>query len=279
MSLFTLNELMKLNAGRAVGAFNTINMEMTEAIFEAAEEENVPLIVMIYAPIFKKHGNSLVPMIKGMVRGIKVPVCLHLDHALRFDEVVQAIRMGFSSVMIDASALPIEENIKITKKVVDIAHACNVSVEAELGYVPTSSNNCGNKQFTKPEQAEKFAKETNVDALAIAVGNVHSGKIGGAKINNDLITEIRSKISCMLVLHGGTSLANGDIKNVVNAGINKINFFTELWRAYNTGLAGAINAAPEQLINSSKKGVKAVVKEKMRLVSCIKTTQKYNLEG
>lgn len=273
MSLLTLNELMEINAGKGVGAFNTINMEMTEAILEAAEEEKVPVIVMLYAPIFKRHGNALVPMIKGLVRDIKVPVCLHLDHALNFDEVVQAIRMGFSSVMIDASALPIADNIAATKKIVDIAHACNVSVEAELGCVPISGDNCSDKQHTDPEQAVQFVQETNVDALAIAVGNVHSGRAGCANINTDLIAEIRSKISCMLVFHGGTALAPGEIKDVVNAGVNKINFFTDLRRAYNIGLAGALRSDPEsteceQLINSAEKSVKAVVKEKMCLVSC-----------
>ncbi|MGI9860622.1 class II fructose-bisphosphate aldolase [Moorella naiadis] len=276
MDFVTMNDIVTQpgKQGWAVGSFITFNMEMTEAILEAATEEQSPVIMMLYLPFYLKLGKGLVPMIRALAEDIKVPVCLHLDHGQNLEQIVQAIKIGFSSVMIDGSVLPLEENIALTKKIAEVAHASGVSVEAELGHVPGGEQYLGQEkvgeQKTNPNIAARFVEETGVDALAIAVGNLQGGEVGSASIDLDCLAEIRRRVSCLLVLHGGTSLGSKEVERAVKAGIDKINYFTDLRRAYARSLLGTINgdpdnAEPEDLIFNAKEQVKKVIKGKMRV--------------
>jgi fructose-bisphosphate aldolase class II len=275
MALVTMTDVLKgSNRGWAVGSFITFNMEMTEAIFEAAEAEKSPVIIMIYLPYFEKHGQALVPMIHSLTENATVPVCLHLDHGQNIDQIMNAIKVGFTSVMIDASVLPLEENIALTKKVVELSHLLGVSVEAELGHVPGGEQFLGQEKVgemkTDPGIAARYVDETGVDALAIAVGNLQGGVTGTAHIDIDRIAQIRQKTSSLLVLHGGTALTDEEVQLAIKAGIDKINYFTNLRRAYTRGLMDVIkddpdNCEPIELMDHARGNVVEIIRQKMRL--------------
>ncbi|KLU59073.1 fructose-bisphosphate aldolase [Peptococcaceae bacterium CEB3] len=275
MPLVSLDQIVKTpGQGWAVGAFITFNMETTEAIFEAAEEERSPLVIMMYLPFFLRHGKGLVPMVKALAQDVTVPVCLHLDHGQSLEHLEQAIKMGFSSVMIDGSALPVGENITLTKKAVELAHSFGVSVEAELGHVPGGEQYLGQGQIgeqkSDPEVAGRFCQETGVDALAVAVGNLQGGKAGSARLDFNTLTAIRKSIPSLLVLHGGTALNPDEVRQALEIGVDKINYFTELRRAYSRGLLDGIagdpeTTEPEALMAKAELYVKNVVRERIRV--------------
>lgn len=219
----------------AVGSFNAANCQGVEAILAASEEKGTPVILSIAEVHFRYLDlEYFIPYVKNRICQCSVPVVLHLDHGLSFDTCIKAISMGFSSVMFDGSTLPIEENIEITKKLVEIAHVANVSVEAEIGHVGGGEGNLeegsevDRSKFTKPEDAVNFVEKTGVDALAIAVGTVHGPYKGTPEIDNELISKIRNSVSVPLVLHGGSGLSDDDFRNAVKSGISKVNFYTAM---------------------------------------------------
>jgi fructose-bisphosphate aldolase class II len=275
MAFVTMTDILKgSNRGWALGSFITFNMEMTEAIFEAAEAEKSPLIIMIYLPYFEQHGRALVPMIRSLAENATVPVCLHLDHGQNMEQIVHAIKAGFTSVMIDASVLPLEENIALARKAVEFSHLFGVSVEAELGHVPggeqfLEQEKIGEKK-TDPGLAARYVDETGIDALAIAVGNLQGGIAGSAHIDIDRIARIRQRTSCLLVLHGGTALTDEEVRLAIETGVDKINYFTNLRRAYSQGLLDVIKDDPDscepiELMDHARGNVVAIIRQKMRL--------------
>ena len=182
MPLVTMNEILKESIEKkyAVGAFDTMDHVLTEAILGAAEGKGKPVILMTVDRVFKQPNyKSFFKYLIDRCEGSSVPVALHLDHGPSFESVMMAIRYGCTSVMLDGSSLPIEENIALTKKVCEVAHACGISVEGEIGHVSGHEGNMldGNEPdesaYTKVEDAVRFAEETEVDALAIAIGTVH----------------------------------------------------------------------------------------------------------
>lgn len=235
MSLVTLNKVLKPLVGKksAVGSFNVTNHLLFEAILKAAEEKNKAVIISIAEVHFKYLDlKNFIPYLKNRIAASQVPVVLHLDHGLSFETVIKAIHWGFSSVMIDASALSLAENIKVTKKVVEAAQAAGVSVEAELGHVAGGEGNIkegtevDKKKYTKIEDAKYFVEKTGIDALAVAVGTVHGLYKGKPELDLARLEKIRDELSLPLVLHGGSGLTDQDFTNAVNSGINKINFYT-----------------------------------------------------
>lgn len=234
--LVSLTEILKETREKkyAVGAFNATDYLLAEAVIKAAEEDNVPVIMMVPTPTFRvKQAPNLLPFILDRARKASVPVCMHLDHGKEFEIVMQAIHNGCSSVMYDGSQLPIEENIANTKEIVKIAHACGVSVEAEIGHVPGSKNapvvgKPDESLYTKPEDAVRFVEETGVDALAISIGTVHGKFVGEPKLDFERLDTIRKMVSVPLVLHGGSGLSEEDFHKCIEKGISKINFFTGL---------------------------------------------------
>lgn len=237
MPLVSMKEMLEeaKAGGYAVGQFNINNLEFTQAILQAAEEENSPVILGVSEGAARYMGGfyTVVSMVEGLMAeyDITVPVAIHLDHGSSFEKCVEAMYAGFTSVMIDASHLPLEENIAITKKVVDVAHTLGVSVEAELGRIGGQEDDLviedAEAAYAIPSECEQLVKETNVDCFAPALGSVHGPYKGEPKLGFDRMEEISKLTGVPLVLHGGTGIPTKDIEKAISLGTAKINVNTE----------------------------------------------------
>lgn len=259
----------------AVGAFNVNNMEIVQAIIEAAEETNSPVILKASQGGLKYAGVEYIAELgKLAARNAKVPVAVHLDHGTDFDQVMLCIRHGFTSVMIDGSRFDLGKNIEVTKKVIEVAHAVGVSVEAELGKIGGTEDDITVDEreatFTDPEEAKRFVDETNVDYLAIAVGTAHGPYKGEPKIDFDRIKAIKEITNIPLVLHGSSGVPADSIKEAVSLGINKINIDTDLRIAFSNAVKEFIkenpeNIDPRKILGPAKEAMKEAIIEKMQL--------------
>ena len=218
--------------GRAVGSFNTPNLECLLAVLGAAEKLNVPVIIA-HAQCHEEVAplQKVGPVMVELAKRASVPVCVHLDHGEDFDYCKQAIALGFTSVMIDYSTLPYEDNVKGTAEVVAYAHARGVDVEAELGALPQREGGGESAAdptalYTKPELVPDFLARTGVDALAIAFGTAHGIYKATPVLNLDIIDEVRKKTDIPLVMHGGSGISHEVYRDVIRRGINKINYYT-----------------------------------------------------
>ena len=219
--------------GRAVGSFNTPNLECLLAVLGAAEKLNVPVIIA-HAQCHESVSpiQKIGPVMVELAKRASVPVCVHLDHGEDFDYCKQAIALGFTSVMIDYSTLPYEDNVKGTAEVVAYAHARGVDVEAELGALPSREGGTGETAadpaalYTKPELVPDFLSRTGVDALAIAFGTAHGIYKKTPVLNLDIIDEVRKVTDIPLVMHGGSGISHEVYRDVIRRGINKINYYT-----------------------------------------------------
>ena len=234
-----LTELFKENEGKgAVGAFNVHCFEMVPAMIQAAEELNVPIILQTSLGTAEYIGfEPLIAAVKALAEKSSVDVALHMDHCKSVEALKKAIDCGYSSVMYDGSSLPVEENVKNTKEVVAYAHAKNVSVEGEVGSIGGAEEGVvvakDAAMYTKPEDALYFANETGVDALAVSIGTTHGQYKSKAKINYELLSELKEKLGTTgLVLHGGTGVSEEDMRRCVREGMKKINVGTELNKSY-----------------------------------------------
>ncbi|MBX5326753.1 MAG: class II fructose-1,6-bisphosphate aldolase [Candidatus Bathyarchaeia archaeon] len=281
MKLFVTNAQLLQQAkkeGYAIGAFNANNMEIVQAIIETAEEERAPVILQASQGAIQYAGvDYIAAMVRVAAEKATVPVALHLDHGTSFEQNIECIRAGFSSVMFDGSKLPLQENIAITKRVCDVAHIVGVSVEGELGQIPKSGENVTREQLEKmmanPAEAEEFVKKTGVDALAIAVGNVHGMKTQEAQIDIARIEKIRKLTDIPLVLHGASGIPDESVKKAIKAGICKINIDTELRKAFVRGISTVLKENPNEIdprkiLGKAKAEMKEAVREKIRLFGC-----------
>lgn len=217
----------------AIGSFNTPNLECLLAVLDAAEELNVPVIIA-HAQCHEEVAplDKIGPVMVELAKRSKVKVCVHLDHGEDFDYCKRAIALGFTSVMIDYSTLPYEENAKGTKEVVDYAHQNGVEVEAELGALPQregggeSSVSDPSDLYTKPELVPDFLAKTGIDALAIAFGTAHGIYKTKPVLNMDIITKVRELTDLPLVMHGGSGISHEEYKEVIRRGIGKINYYS-----------------------------------------------------
>ena len=265
--------------GYAVGAFNVNNMEIIQAIIEAAEETNSPVILQASQGGIKYAGIEYIAALgKLAAENAKVPVALHLDHGTDFDQVMLCIRNGFSSVMIDGSRFPLEENIAFTKKVIEVAHAVGVTVEAELGKIGGTEDHITVSEedatFTSPEEAVRFVNETNVDYLAIAVGTAHGVYVGEPKLDFDRIKAIRQAIDVPLVLHGSSGVPYEALEKAISLGICKINIDTDIRIAFANGIKDFIkkdpdNFDPRKMLAPAKEAMKEVIKEKLHVFGSV----------
>ena len=223
--------------GYAVMSVNSVNMEMARAVIEAASEEHSPIIVQMGKGQMAKlaHPQDIVPMIIDMAERADVPICLNLDHGPDFETEVDAMHRGFTNVMIDASALPFEENVRRTRMIVDLAHARGISVEAELGHVGQAADGDGktDDMYTNVEQAKEFVARTGIDALAVAIGTAHGKYPAGyvPKLDFERLAELKAALKMPLVLHGGSGSGEENIRKAVAGGINKINVCTDAFHA------------------------------------------------
>lgn len=277
MALVTLADpLQKADReGYAIGAFNCNNMEIVQSIVTAAEEENSPVIIQASQGAIKYAGlNYIIALARQAAEGTAIPVVLHLDHGTSFEQVMQCIRFGFTSVMYDGSGLPLQENIDQTRKVVDIARVFGVSVEAELGRLGGLEDDISVSDaealFTDPAEAEQFVNETGVDALAIAIGTAHGQYKGTPKIDFDRLAEINRRISCPLVLHGASGLSEEAINRAIELGVRKINIDTNIREAFMGGMRSALESNPSEIdprkvIGPARNAAVKVIREKIKL--------------
>lgn len=271
----TLKEILK-NTRKdkfAVGAFNIHCLEMIPAMVKAAEAKNSPIILQVSPTTCKYIGTELlVNVVKTLANEVNVNVALHLDHTKEFEMIKEAIDNGFSSVMIDASALPLEENIAKTKQVVEYASKHGVSVESELGTIGGTEEgvavNDGKIKYTRPEDAVKFVEATGIDALAIAMGTSHGQFKSKAKLSFEVLKNIHEVTNIPLVLHGGTGVAEEDLKKCIAGGICKVNVGTELNVAWVTAAKedfekAKVNDSCRDLVIPSNDAVQEVIEHKI----------------
>lgn len=238
MSLCDMKSLLVLarRDGYAVGAFTVWDMESVQAVVGAAEWLHAPVIAQVGPWEADFAGMELLAdIVKHVALRASVPVALHLDHGESFDRAMQAIHCGFTSVMIDASNSPFEENVAITRDVVKCARAAGVTVEGEIGIVGGgihSAESGGELAMTDPEEAARFAAETGVDALAVAIGNAHGFYKAPPKLDFARLSRIAERVSIPLVLHGGTGIPDDAIREAIKHGVAKINVCTEFVAAF-----------------------------------------------
>ncbi|MFQ9288781.1 MAG: tagatose-bisphosphate aldolase subunit GatY [Intestinibacter bartlettii] len=277
MLVTTKEMLLKAQEGNyAVGAFNVENMEMVMAVIAAAEELNAPVIMQTTPSTVKYAGlDYYLANVATAAKNAKVPVAMHLDHGSSFSLAMQALRQGYTSIMIDGSHSVFEENIAITKSVVDACKPSNIPVEAELGKVGGKEDDLdgGDGGYTDPKEALEFVQKTGVNSLAVAIGTAHGVYKGEPKLDLDRLVEIRKIVDVPLVLHGASGLSEEAVKESIKRGICKVNFATELRIAYTDGVKELLEEKPET-IDPKKYGlvgiekVKELVKNRMMMCSC-----------
>lgn len=235
--------------GRAVAALNFYNAETLRAHIEAANELDASIILQTTESTINYLGIRLVvAMACAAAAEMRRPVALHLDHGGSYELAARCVDAGYSSVMIDGSKLPFDENCALTRRVVEMAHAHNVSVEGELGHVAhnDSLEDDYSQFYTRPEDAAKFVQETEVDALAVAVGTAHGFYKGEVRLDFDRLRQIRQTVGDVgLVLHGGSGVPDEVLSSAIEAGIVKINFGTELKDAFTAAVKGALARSDE----------------------------------
>lgn len=278
MPLATTTEMLKKaqEGGYAVGAFNVENMEMAQAIIGAAEELNAPVILQTTPSTVKYAGLSLYyANVAALAAKASVPVAIHLDHGSSFELAMQALREGYTSIMIDGSHSVFEENIAVTKRVVDAAAPNGIPVEAELGKVGGKEDDLdgGNGGYTVPEEAKEFVERTGVSSLAVAIGTAHGVYVGEPKLDVERLKEIRKLVSIPLVLHGASGLSDESVKDCIREGICKVNFATELRIAYSEGVKAVLAEKPDTFDpkvygKAGREKVKELVKNRMMVCGC-----------
>ena len=286
MALVNMCEMLKkAHEGHyAVGQFNINNLEWTSAILDECQELKCPVILGVSEGACKYMGgyDTIVGMVKGYIKdnNITVPVALHVDHGSSFESCKKAIDAGFTSVMIDASKHPLEENIKIVKEVTDYAHSRSeyVSVEAELGHVGGQEDNVVSQGvlYADKDECKKLVDETRIDCLAPALGSVHGPYHGEPKLGFPEMEEINKLVGIPLVLHGGSGIPDFQLRMAIDRGTCKINVNTECQQRFAKFVREICNSTdpekvydPRKILGPAKQGIKDVVKEHCEVFGCI----------
>ncbi len=277
MPLESYSNLLKDAQSRkyAVGAFNIFSMAFLPSILEVAEEQRSPVLLQVTPVHF--HMMEIEPYIayvKACVAKVSVPVGLNLDHGTDEATIIKAIRYGFPAVMFDASRLPYNENLSRTKNIVTICHACGVDVEAELGTLNDealeSSDSLEGFLFTDPDAAAEFCSQTQIDALAVSIGNVHGIYRREPNLDFNRLTSIARKTGTPLVLHGGSGIPDADFQRAIELGINKINIYTDMSVAAYAKLKQVLHDQPKlvdypAILYQGRKAVKEIVRHKLQV--------------
>lgn len=278
MALVTLASILSSTRKQsyAVGAFNFNGIEDSRGILDAAIQKKSPVILMASVSAVAYFGGpeAIAGFVQGITRSLEIPVALHLDHAEELDLIFSCVDAGFTSVMIDASKKSYEENIAITREVVQYAHAHNVSVEAELGKIGGREENISvsarEASMTDPEDVPDFVARTGIDALAIAIGTAHGFYKEDPLLDFDRLEKIHSLTDTPLVLHGGTGLTDEDFVRCIKSGMSKINVGTELKYCCSQTVRKSVEAQPDQidlrkLVGPARKNCEEIVLKKIEL--------------
>lgn len=261
------------NGGYAVGAFNAENAEMVWGIVRAAEELKAPVIIQTTSSTLKYFPPAyFVHMAKAAAESVSVPVALHLDHGASFELAKKCIDSGYTSVMIDGSALPFEENIRVTQKVRDYADNFGIPVESELGKIGGKEDDTESdeNQYTDPNQAAKFVNRTGISSLAVAIGTAHGIYAKKPVLDFNRTTLIKKTVSVPLVMHGASGLSDEALREGVEKGMNKINFATELRIAFTEAIKAHMEKYPndfdpKKYLGPARIAVKELVKAKIQV--------------
>lgn len=287
MTLVKIDEI--LNKARqehyAVPAFDVSDYRMARCVIDASEELNAPVILMgLPGDLKDDEFDNLSLVLTNMAKKSSVPVCIHLDHATDFDLIKKAIDQGYTSVMFDGSSLPLKENIRLTKEVVDYAHAHNVSVEAELGHVgdgivgsseASAKGASGHDNvLTDVNEMKQFIEETNVDCLAVSFGTSHGVYKHEPKLELDLLSELNEASSVPLVVHGGSGTPDDQMKEAIQRGITKVNIFSDILEAFFKEMKDFLSLQknfslwPNVVYEKPLEKMKEKIKEKIYLCGC-----------
>lgn len=264
------------DGGYAVGAFNAENAEMVWGIIAAAEELRAPVIIQTTSSTLKHLSPAYFGgIVSAAAREATVPVALHLDHGASYELAKTCIENGYTSVMIDGSMLPFEENVDLAYRVNDFAKAFGIPVEAELGTIggkedSTVSDGC---QYTDPDQAAEFVRRTGITSLAIAIGTAHGFYQTPPVLDLSRITAIRNKVSIPLVMHGASGISDDVVREAARLGMSKVNFATELRVAFSDAIKSHLTEHPEtfdpkKYMTTARNAVKELVKQKIRACGC-----------
>ena len=276
--LVNLKEILKIaeEEKNAVGMFNATGFDSLQAVIGAAEELNRPVIIA-HAEVHNVYNDiSFVgPAMIAAAQNAKVPVCVHLDHGTSTQMIYRALRIGFTSVMIDASALAYEENLRLTKEITEISHAMGVSVEAELGRLVTGesgSTEIANAKpedfYTDPEEAKAFCEATGIDALAIAFGTAHGFYKSQPKLDFGVVEKCAASTGLPLVMHGGSGVIEEGFRKAIASGIRKINYYSYMSKAgymaakeyIESGMSNYLHDAEYAAMQAMKEDVKKAIK-------------------
>ncbi len=280
MSFVTSRELLLDAQTRhyAVGAFNVENMEFVQAVIAAAEEAQAPVILQTTPGTLKYAKPWLfAAMVKAAAEHASVPVVMHLDHGDSFDTAMRCFRAGYSSIMIDGSKQPFEENVRLTRSVVEACHSAGIPVEAELGKVGGKEDdlvNADDSPYTDPGQAREFVERTGVDSLAIAIGTAHGVYKVPPVLDVERIDAVKRLVSIPFVLHGTSGVPDDKVRDCIRRGMCKVNYATDLRIAYTQGVKDYIAKNPE-VFDPKKYGaaglanVKQYVLGRMEVLGCI----------
>jgi fructose-bisphosphate aldolase class II len=260
----------------AVGGFNINNMEFLQGIIRGAEELNSPLILQASEGAIRYIGmDYVIKMVEAATAHTSIPVALHLDHGSSFESIMNCIRAGFSSVMIDASKESFEGNIALTKKVVEAAHSVGVSVEAELGTIGGTEDDHTVEEkdamYTDPDQAKEFVEATGVDALAIAIGTAHGVYEGEPELDFERLDKIKKLIDMPVVLHGASGISAEDLQTGVKYGVNKVNVNTDFQQSFTSKIKEVFAEKPElydprKYCGPGRDAITEKVKEKIKIL-------------
>ena len=279
MSLVTTKKMLQdaQEGHYAVGAFNVENMEMVMAVIKAAEELNAPVIMQTTPSTVKYAGLDLyLANVRAAAERAKVPVAMHLDHGSSFDLAMQALRAGYTSIMIDGSHETFENNIAVTKEVADACTPVGVPVEAELGKVGGKEDDLDGGDgdpFTDPQQAKEFIERTGATSLAVAIGTAHGFYKGIPKLDQERLSKIREVVTVPLVLHGASGVPDEAVRESIRRGICKVNYATELRVAYSNGVKDVLKSNPDTIDpkkygNAGIENVKQFVMARMKNCGC-----------
>ena len=270
------SEKMLLDAqkgGYAIGAFNVENMEMIMAVISAAEKTRAPVMLQTTPSTVRYAGLDLFfANVNAAAQNSNIPIALHLDHGSSFELAMQAIRAGYTSIMIDGSQLDFAENIALSKRVADVARACGLPVEAELGKVGGKEDDldCVADTNTNPAEAKDFIERTGITSLAVAIGTAHGFYEGTPVLDKERLSEIRGVTTIPLVLHGASGLSDEDVSDCIKRGICKVNFATELRVAFTDGIKEVLAEKsstfdPKPLGNAGMKKVEELVMNRIKV--------------